>query len=239
MKIKQTVSKILANKWVLNIVAIIALINVVGYMIAGNINNVLFFVILGILVRCFSKNMIIVLGIPIIIVNLFAMKTYKEGLENADTSNEKKHSKTTKKIETKPLPTTAEINDKTTTSTSGVVASNVNETFEVGRDKRKSKIDYASTIEDAYDDLNNILGGGGVKQLTQDTQHLMKQQLDLAKSMEAMTPLIQGILPVAQQAQSLLKNMDTSGSGLGNIVELAKKFSGGGLGGGSSVTSTN
>jgi hypothetical protein len=208
-------------------------------MIMGNLNNVLFFVVLGILVRCFSKNMIIVLGIPVIIVNLFAMKTYKEGLENAETSDEKKQTKQTKKIKTKPLPTTSEINDKTTSATSGVVASNVNETFEVGRDKRKSKIDYASTIEDAYDDLNNILGGGGVKQLTQDTQHLMKQQLDLAKSMEAMTPLIQGILPVAQQAQSLLKNMDTSGSGLGNIVELAKKFSGGGLGGGSPVTSTN
>ena len=54
------------------------------------------------------------------------------------------------------------------------------EDFEVGRRKNgAAKIDYASTIEDAYDDLNKILGSDGIKRLTDDTQGLMKQQMEL------------------------------------------------------------
>jgi len=86
MKINSTVSKILTNKWVLNIVAILALFNVIGYMVVGNFNNVIFFIILAVLVRYFSKNMIIVLGVPLIIVNLFAVKGnnyHIEGLGSA------------------------------------------------------------------------------------------------------------------------------------------------------------
>jgi len=231
MKIKNTMSKLLTNKWVLNIVAVVALFNVIGFMLVGNITNVMFFVLLGILVRCFSKNMIIVLGIPIIIVNLFSMKSMKEGLETVNKKDKESTTTTPSSTATPSSNSTATTPSSNSTSsehssTDDVSAANETETFEVGRDKRKSKIDYASTIEDAYDDLNKILGGDGIKNLTQDTQHLMKQQLDLAKSMEAMTPLIQNIMPVAEQAQSLLKNMDKEGGGLGNIMELAKKFTG-------------
>ena len=43
MKLNSTVSKILTNKWVLNIVSVLALLNVIGYMVMGHFNNVLFF----------------------------------------------------------------------------------------------------------------------------------------------------------------------------------------------------
>jgi uncharacterized protein (DUF2147 family) len=249
MKIKNTISKLLTNKWVLNIVAIIALFNVIGFMIVGNVTNVMFFVLLGILVRFFSKNMIIVLGIPIIIVNLFSFKQMREGLTTSNKSKDGFDTSTTADSSTtntdaSPTPASPASNDVTdstessddtspatfnnisSTTNKKIKASNETEQFEVGRDKRKSKIDYASTIEDAYDDLNKILGGDGIKGLTQDTQKLMQQQMDLAKSMEAMTPLIKNMMPVAEQAQSLLKNMDKNGGGLGNIMELAKKFTG-------------
>jgi len=112
----------------------------------------------------------------------------------------------------------------------GVVSSNVktDESFEVGRAKnRNSKIDYATTIEDAYDELNKILGSDGIKRLTNDTQGLMKQQADLAKSMEAMTPLIQSIMPMAEKAQKMMESMDTGSGSLGSVMEMAKKMSGG------------
>ena len=72
MKINSQVSKILTNKWVLNIVALLALLNVIGYMVMGNFNHVLFFILLAVLVRYFSKNMVIVLGVPLVVVNLFS-----------------------------------------------------------------------------------------------------------------------------------------------------------------------
>jgi hypothetical protein len=247
MKVKHAVSKLLANKLVLNIVAIIAFINVFSYMVVGNLNNVFFFIILSILVRYFSKNMIIVLGIPLIIVNLYSisMRSSKEGLENSTnkvtTNKDTTNKDTTNKTNTQSVPSTQE-NSDTTTQTTSIASVNdqptVNEQFELNDKRRKSKIDYASTIEDAYDDLNKILGGGGVKQLTQDTQGLMKQQLELAKSMEAMTPLIKGMMPMINQAQGMLNNLnDTSNGGLGNIMNFAKNLSS--KGEASPVTNTN
>ena len=232
MKLHPIVSKFLTNKWVLNIVAFIALLNVFGYMVIGNFNNVVYFIVLAILVRYFSKNMIIVLGVPILLVNLYSMINglyIMEGLENNSDSDT--HKKIISKInDDKRKEGSATLPGTDDTTDSDVVSSNIksDEHFEVGRPKNKSsKIDYASTIESAYDDLNNIIGGDGIKRLTSDTQNLMKQQLELAKSMEAMTPLIQGIMPMAEKAQEMMASMDTNGAGLGGIMDLAKKLSGG------------
>jgi O-antigen ligase len=87
MNFKATLSKFLTNKWVLKIVALLAFLNVIGYLIMGNLNTVLSFVIVAVLVRYFSKNMIIVLGIPLILVNLLSLKgIVYEGLENNSTT---------------------------------------------------------------------------------------------------------------------------------------------------------
>lgn len=220
MKLNSSVSKFLTNKWVLNIITILAVLNIIGYIVMGNLNNIMVFVILAVLVRYFSQNMIIVLGIPLIFVNLVSLKSPyygKEGLENA-TKEE-----STKKSEDDHNKT----NDKR--DDSKVVSSNdkrQDEHFEVGRSKNgSSKIDYASTIEDAYDQLNQILGSDGVKRLTDDTQNLMKQQMDLAKSMEAMTPLIEGIMPMAQKFQGMMQQMDGGSNGLSSVMDMAKKMS--------------
>ena len=230
MKVNSAVSKLLTNKWVLNIVSIIALLNVIGYMVIGNFDNVVFFIVLAVLVRYFSKNMIIVLGIPLIFVNLFNIKniSYTEGMENNKQSSQKEilnKALDDKKKQETPIVVPTD---------GGVVSSNVADGksgFEVGRRKNGgSKIDYATTIEDAYDQLNQILGSDGVKSLTTDTQKLMNQQMELAKSMEAMTPLIKGIMPMAEKAQEMMKSMDTGSGGLGSVMEIAKKMSSG-LGG--------
>lgn len=234
MKVNSTVSKILTNKWVLNIISFLALFNVIGYIVMGNFNNVVFFIILAVLVRNFSQNMIIVLGTPLIIVNLFAMKNgIFEGMENkSDTTSTatkdkkddvKNEIKDKKNAEPPMLPgTDAEDSD--------IVSADAakKEDFEVGRRKNgASKIDYASTIEDAYDDLNKILGSDGIKRLTNDTQGLMKQQMELAESMKAMTPLVQGMAPMIEQMKSMMTTMDGNGEGgLGPVMEIAKKLTG-------------
>ena len=233
MKVNSTVSKILTNKWVLNIISLVALFNVIGYMVMGNFNNVIFFIILAVLVRNFSKNMIIVLGIPLVIVNLFAMRNRTfEGMENktdSDTDDSK---------DKKDILKAATIKQKTNNGSpmlpgtdapeSDVVSADAakKEDFEVGRRKNgASKIDYASTIEDAYDDLNKILGSDGIKRLTDDTQGLMKQQMQLAESMKAMTPLVQGMMPMIEQMKGMMKTMDTK-EGLGGVMDIAKKLTG-------------
>lgn len=56
--------------------------------------------------------------------------------------------------------------------------------------KKGDRIDYATTLEDAYSNLNNMIGKDGIKNLTRDTQALMKQQMQLASAMKGMQPLI-------------------------------------------------
>jgi hypothetical protein len=240
MKVNSTVSKILTNKWVLNIISLLALFNVIGYMVMGNFNNVIFFIILAVLVRNFSKNMIIVLGIPLVIVNLFAMKNGTfEGMENKSDSETDKSTDDKKKVlkaaaikqkknNDSPMLPGTDATDATDTSDSDIVSADAakKEDFEVGRPKNGgSKIDYASTIEDAYDDLNKILGSDGIKRLTDDTQGLMKQQMQLAESMKGMEPLVKGMMPMIEQMKGMMKTMDTK-EGLGGVMEMAKKLTG-------------
>ncbi|NBX39582.1 MAG: hypothetical protein EBR54_09285 [Flavobacteriia bacterium] len=84
---------------------------------------------------------------------------------------------------------------------------------------RNNRIDYAATVEDAYGDLNKILGGDGIKRLTDDTQKLMSQQMQLADAMKNMGPLL-------SQAKDMLKGFDFKE--LGGIANIAKSFGAGG-----------
>ena len=224
MKVSSTVSKILTNKLVLNIVSIVALFNVLGYMVMGNLNNVVFFLILAVLVRYFSKNMIIVLGVPLVLVNLMSLKGFSYRVEGMATKKQPEPKKEADSEEEEKKT------DDTTGTKDSVGASNdkkSDEHFEVGRPKNGgSKIDYAATIEGAYDQLNSILGSDGIKNLTGDTQRLMQQQADLAKSMESMGPMIEKMMPMAVQASQMMKSMNADGKGIAGLMEMAKKMSG-------------
>ena len=227
MKVNSTVSKILTNKWVLNIVSFLALFNVIGYMVMGNFNNVIFFIILAVLVRNFSHNMIIVLGTPLLIVNLFAMRNgtfegFKDGETKPVGDKDKKDGDQTKKTTDSQMKPGTEAPDAETKDP--IITADVakKDSFEVGRSKNgASKIDYASTIEDAYDDLNKILGSDGIKRLTSDTQGLMKQQMQLAESMKGMGPIIEGIKPLMEQMKGMMAGMDGKD---GSIMDIAKKL---------------
>lgn len=224
MNLNSTVSKLLTNKWVLNIVSILAFLNVIGYMVMGNFNNVVFFMVLAVLVRYFSKNMIIVLSIPLVIVNLFAMGQTNYNVEGMDNRKKEEEEESKEPEQDKNLEKAEPVEEDP------LVSSNVNDEksgFEVGRKKNAtSKIDYAATIEDAYDDLNKILGSDGIKNLTDDTQRLMKQQMQLAESMKSMAPIMDKMLPMAEKAKEMMTSMDKDGKGMSGILDMAKKMSG-------------
>lgn len=212
MKLNPSLTKVLSSKILLNVIFVIAFIHVIGNIIMGNLHDVAFFVLIGGLVSFFTKNMIVVLGVPIIFVSLFAtsiMEGFKKGDEQkkSDDENEKKVKDEKKKHEmvddnvdddVKPV-------DKMDKGT---------EKFEVGKRKKGYDIDYASTVEDAYDDLNKILGGDGIKRLTADTQGLMKQQMELTKAMEGLEPMFSKFEPLLDKAKDMLKNLPELDSGM-------------------------
>jgi hypothetical protein len=79
---KMTFSKVLTNKTVLNIVFVIALLTVVGYLMIGDIQSVILFILSVLSIGYFSKNMIVVLSLSILLVVLFSMRNRRvEGME--------------------------------------------------------------------------------------------------------------------------------------------------------------
>jgi hypothetical protein len=244
MNFKKALSKFITNKLVLNIVSILAALNIIGYLFMENYNAVAYYVVLSLLITFFSKNMILILGIPLIIVNMFVSKgnALFEGMENNDAAQsqpQKDQSQQQVDQSQQQKDIIKKINTQDAKSKQGLpitpidhvdsATTNTNEeSFEVGRGKRKGHdIDYAATIEDAYDQLNQILGSDGIKRLTSDTQSLMKQQMELAKSMESMAPMIQSMAPMMEQAKGLLGGMGEGENGLSGIMDIAKKLSGG------------
>jgi hypothetical protein len=215
MNLKASLSSLLTNKYLLNIVFFVSVLNVIGYVIYRNYEAVTYFVLIGLTMAYFSKNMIIILGVPLILVNLFSMGKRKvyEGLENKVTPDEKA---VENQKEFADVAGIANVSEKKEDDVKG------KEKFEVGRKKGQYNIDYASTIEDAYDDLNKIIGGEGIQKLTADSQRLMKQQQQLAKAMEGMGPLIEKMAPMLEGAQSMLKSVG-GGESLSKVVEGLKK----------------
>lgn len=215
MKINSVITKFLTNKLVLHIVSFLALFNVIGYMVIGSYKIVLYFIILSFLIRYFSKNMIVVLGIPLIVVNMMNLNgnSYFEGLVNNKDSEDSEDGK-------KKEPSNTGIKNAIDTAVKDVKGEPViaaanekkkdDESFEVGR--KGHKIDYATTIEDAYDQLNSILGKDGIKNLTADTERLMQQQSQLAGSLKDMGPLMEKMSPMMDQVTKMMGDMPKDGN---------------------------
>ena len=241
MKVPSSVSKLLENKYVLYIAFFLAVTNVFGYMVMGNYKAIALFVLVGYLVFCFNKNMIVVLLTPLILTSIFmAGGIMKEGAQNmkdedkttevkpshmepvkknVDSNNVKQNNvkpNHKKKPDVKNEEVISDTEDQVGNDEDPVGdAPNKADSGMTTMYKKRNRIDYASTVEDAYGDLNKILGGDGIKRLTDDTQKLMGQQMQLAEAMKSMTPLL-------SQAKSLMAGFDTKQ--FGDITAMAKQF---------------
>uniref|UniRef100_A0A6C0KWH2 Uncharacterized protein n=1 Tax=viral metagenome TaxID=1070528 RepID=A0A6C0KWH2_9ZZZZ len=248
MKLPKNFIKMLENKYVLYFVLFLAVTNVLGYLVLGNINAVIFFILVGFLVGNFSKNMIIVLTVPLVLTSILMVgKRVTEGLENKDeiqakvatvkadpaaakataAANNPEQAAKLSQLKTNAAAKKAQVGESlpmTGTDREDVPTTTTTEPAEAfqsdGTNKRRNRIDYAATVEDAYGDLNKILGGDGIKRLTQDTQQLMTQQMQLADAMKGMTPLL-------EQAKGMLKGFDFKE--LGGLANIAKSFGIGGV----------
>lgn len=221
MNLNPSILRFITNKYVLNIVFFVSILNILGYVIYRNYDAVMYFVLVGMLVAYFSKNMTLILGIPLILVNLFSIGKRKvyEGLENKVTAGEEDEEN---KKELADVAGIEGLTSEKKQSTEGFkdeedekkVTGKTAEKFEVGRKKGQYNIDYASTIEDAYDDLNKIIGGDGMKKLTDDSQRLMQQQVQLAKAMESIGPLVEKMAPMLESAQSMFSSVNGAPGGI-------------------------
>jgi hypothetical protein len=79
-----------------------------------------------------------------------------------------------------------------------------------------NRIDYASTLEQAYDNIETIIGEEGVRGLTDQTKSLMNQQKELMNNMKEMGPLL-------KSAEGFMQQL-TGGGGISGITSMLKGF---------------
>ena len=218
-------SDLLKSKTVLYLVLFLAITNVVGYIYVQNFEAIVFFLAVSYLSTHFSKNMIVNLGVPMLVTNMIFTRrgvyegmenkedTEKEGMEKAKKEGMKKAKKEgMKKAKKEGMGKQKFSNRKLSPSP----ASDSEEDDATGK-----RIDYSSTLEQAYDNLQDILGDGGMENLTSETRDLIKQQKSLMKTMQSMAPIL-------KNANSVLSNVDMSqmSNAMGSISSLLGGFGG-------------
>jgi len=213
--------KLLQNKYVLYLVLFIAITNVLGYLAIEDFNSLMVFIAICALANYFSKNMIIILGSAILGTNIiytnirmregFDIKEIEKKAENAKLEIEKEE-KSLKKSDDKKKKKKKQDGFKGGFSSSRPArAATEEEEDEVD----STRIDYAATMEQAYDNLNKMLGDGGMKNLTKDTKGLMDQQKELMGQLKDFAPLM-------EQAGNMLDKL----GGMDNLKGLMGKMGG-------------
>jgi hypothetical protein len=198
---------------------------------------IIFFLIAGFISSYFSKNMIIIMLVAILSTNFLIGtkllgKVVKEGLEGLKKEEVKDASGNV--IHDKKEVTEGD-EKKTEGTTSPVIAPKPIEKFKGKRGEHfstlspasvngefiETKVDYASTLESAYDNLDKLLGSDAIRTMTEDTQRLAEKQKLLMGNIKQLQPMMQS---AGKMLDGL--NVGQMGDMLTGLEEKFKKFTG-------------
>jgi len=204
--------KLLQNKYVLYLVLFIAITNILGYLAIEDFKSLMVFIAICALASHFSKNMIIILGSAVLGTSIvYANSRIREGFK--DKSDDLNDGFTGSKKEGLPAS-----KKKNAMQKSKKIKKNGDEEEDVEKEDfevKTPRVDYGATMEIAYDNLNKMLGEGGMKNLTKDTQGLMDQQKQLMQQLKDFAPLM-------EQAGNMLDKL----GGMDNLKGLMGKMGG-------------
>ena len=218
-KIPKT-DKILNDKNVLYVVFVLAILNLLGYLVVQNTEAVAFFLIVGFLTTYFSKNMIVVLIVAMVATSLFtATKTgyrsIKEGMAGSSSQRQETKDSIKSKIDQKKqvLKEKKQTAQTAQTAQSDTSSDDVEEVEELTvASKGKDRVDLFSTLNEAYNNLQKTVGEGGVQGLTNQTETLLNQQKQLMDNITTMQPFL-------ETAQGFMDKLDLSSlDGIGDLL---------------------
>ena len=249
-RMKLNLHSLLRDKNVLYVSLFIAIINMFAYLMFRQFDAILFFVIIGLITSHFSKNMIIILLTAILSTNLaISIKLIgkvKEGFEHKEKGGEKKDMKDKKEKQKKdkknveglmsdkgpmkaktaknePKCVGSECKKKKDGFTQQLNPAHIDGADEDGVDdfSHHPTVDYASTLEAAYDNLDKLLSSDAINTMSEDTKRLAEKQQMLMGNINKLQPMM-------EKAGSMLEglNMDKM---TGMLGDLQGKL--GGLGG--------
>jgi hypothetical protein len=227
---KFNIDSLLKDTNVLYVVLFMAVTNLMGYLLVRNLDAVVFFLVTGFLTSYFSKNMIIVMLTAMIATSILVGSHYvsnaKEGFE--DGEDKKKTCPDGEKMDKgKCVAVQAAPSTKPAKATKATPAGFDNpapapaELDEAEATGQKPKIDYASTLEQAYDNLDKLLGSDAIRSMTDDTQKLAGKQAQLMGNIKKMEPMM-------QKAGAMLEGMDMEKltGMMGGVSAMVEKMGG-------------
>lgn len=213
------VPSFLKNKYVLKFLIFMAIVNVLGYISLEEFNSVALFIVMILLSRYFSKNTSINILIAIIVTSCFTLNNkVREGFKEKEKSKEPSK-KEGIPLGTSPTPSACAKDEKMVNGEckkrtgfknnvppSSPAAVNNNE---------EGEIDVAAQMEDAYVNLNKMMGDGAMKSMASETKKLVNQQQDLMNTLHSMTPTL-------NKAKETLDNLDLPD--MEQMTGILKKF---------------
>jgi len=232
MKLK--LPAILKNKYVLYAVLFFAITNVLGFLQRKDFESLTIFIAIGLLSTHFSKNMAVNLIIAMIGANVIKGSGFiREGMKG-DKKEKKEEMKEGADTVAYKLEGTncvectdgaegcifSDRNCKKEAFSKSNVPSSRPAAVNGGDDDEDlgKRIDYASTLEAAYDNLEKMLGSDGLKGLTNETKQLVGQQQNLMKTLNSMAPIL-------NNAKGTLENMNLPN--MDKVQEMMKSLQGG------------
>ena len=83
-------NNILHNRFILYFILMVSILNIIGFTTSGNLLSPVIFVLVGFLTTFFSKNMLVVLIVPLLITNILncGNMSNAEGMDNEEDKEE-------------------------------------------------------------------------------------------------------------------------------------------------------
>ena len=212
-KIPKT-DKLLNDKNVLYVVFVLAILNLLGYLVVQNTEAVAFFLIVGFLTTYFSKNMIIVLIVAMVTTSLFtATKTSYRSVKEGMTDSSSQQAKDTVKSNMDQKKQAIKEKKQSAQTTQSDNDSSEEEVEELTvASQGKNRVDIVANLSEAYNNLQKTVGEGGVQGLTNQTETLLNQQKQLMDNITTMQPFL-------ETAQGFMDKLDLSSlEGLGGML---------------------
>lgn len=207
------INSILTNRYVLYAMLFLSVLTIIGYIALADYLAIGIFIVAGIVATYFTKNMILILGAAILAASALGVRGSIRGAVEGMTS--KKDSKSDSDSDVKatsdddddkdsssnePIPASASAGKKAGGSKKQGFQANSNKLHPAkvsGSDEMDDdeiigkRIDYAATIEQAYDHLQSMIGDKGMSGLTNETEKLINQQKTLMETLSTMAPVLE------------------------------------------------
>ena len=197
---KLSLDKFLENKIVLYVVAFISGTSLLNLVLTKKVNAVIFFIAVGYLTSFFNKNMIVIMLVALLSTNMLIhsrLTILREGMEGGDddNNNSENNSEGFSKNNNEKKGEKKKNKEGLSKIKPAVIADE-----ETEEDELKNDINYASTIEAAYNNLDGILSSDALKNMTTDTQKLVDQQKKLMENVKQVQPMMENVLSMVKES---------------------------------------